>query len=195
MTTVLDDPSLASDRPRPGWFLYIETTPAIRVWSGFGKFRLPADSVDLDGGLYLGLGAMVNFPALKLPMNGTFNRLDITLSGVPRQVRILANAERATVRNARISLGIIPFDGDNQPLGSIAWLGDAIADTPKFDRVGQAGAPIETVSLSAASGDVARNQRELSYYTGVDQRRRSPDDAFCDFAAGYAIDDVEVWPT
>ncbi len=193
--TILDDPSLAGDRPLPGWFLFAETSPALRVWSGFGRFRLPADNVDQAGGLYLGVGAMTAIPAMKLPMNGVFSRLDFSLSGVSKTVRVLANAERATVRNARISLGLLAFGDDRQPLGSIVWLGDAIADTPKFNRNGTANAPVETIALSAAAGDVARNQRELAYYTGIDQRKRSPDDAFCDYVSSYAVDTTEVWPT
>jgi hypothetical protein len=78
----------------------------------------------------------------------------------------------------------------------VVWLWPAIADTPKVQRVGgKDGAVTRTVSLSVGAGEVSRRNRKLGRWTGVDQRKRSADDSFCDRASLYSSQTTERWPT
>lgn len=59
-------------------------------------------------------------------------------------------------------------------------------------RVG--GEVVRRVSLSVGSAFTDRTRPQLGFYTDKDQRRRSPNDAFCSRVASYSVDSTIVWP-
>ncbi|MNE93437.1 hypothetical protein D3C80_1912900 [compost metagenome] len=50
------------------------------------------------------------------------------------------------------------------------------------------------MTLSVGSAFTDRSRPQLTFMTPTDQRRRSPDDAFCDRVPGYGIDSSIQWP-
>jgi hypothetical protein len=199
MTSVLEHPSLKSDRQSPGWFLFVDAggENAVRLWLGFGSIRLPADTVGTTGGIYRGLGALLRLPSFSIPINGAFSQFDIGLSGTavtPEVVRLTHEA-KADLQGAPVYLGLTAFDKDAKMLGPVAWIAQGVVDTPGSNQAPGEGGAVRTILLSATSGDPYRNARETAYWSGIDQRRRSPTDAFCDLTNNWQLDTFERWPT
>ena len=65
---------------------------------------------------------------------------------------------------------------------------------PAVDRDGSNGQVVRRVTLSVGSAFTDRSRPQLTFMTPTDQRRRSPDDAFCDRVPGYGIDSSIQWP-
>ncbi|HEY1630793.1 MAG TPA: hypothetical protein VGF56_05725 [Rhizomicrobium sp.] len=193
--TGLTQDQLRSDRNPPAWFFFMQTDTPVRIWSGVGDFRLPSDSVDTAGGVYRGLGIFVQIPSIRVPLNGAMIRHEFALSGVTAEVLRLANADRATVRGAEVFWGLTMLGPDKQPMASVAWFWNGVADTPKAARTGSQQPVTRTVSLSVGTGEVGRKQKNLWRWTGIDQRLRSPTDAFCDRVVLYNSQTTERWPT
>lgn len=189
MTTIYD--GLAADRPRPGVFLLVKATgDPLRLWAGVGEYDLLPDSVDTEGGVYQGFGVLSNLPVLNALVNGQAQRIDFSLSGLPTEVIRLVEADAHSVKLAPCHIGITSFGRDWQPLGPVQWIWRGRVDTPRVIRKDGT----VTAVLSVGSGPTHRRRPPQAYYTGVDQRRRSSDDAFCDRAGDYSSEVTVVWP-
>ncbi len=193
--TALSQDQLRSDRNPPSWFFFMETPTPVRLWSGVGDFRLPRDNVDETGGIYRGLGIFVEIPSIRVPLTGAMIRHEFAMNGVTAEVLRLANADRNTVRGASVSWGLAMLGPDSQPLGPVSWFWFAIADTPKVTRQSSADGVTRTVSLSVGAGEVGRRQKSLLRWTGIDHRRLSPGDSFCDRTLLYNAASTERWPS
>lgn len=177
--------------------MHVATDTPIRAWLGVGPLEKAADGVDLTGGTYLGLGQMQSVPALQQLVNGTAQRIELSLSGVDEQIAALADAEAADVRSKVVSLGLQFLGPDWQPLGDTLWLWDGEADVVKAESVSGPGPEFQRtrmVSLSVGSTTTGRRRPKLSFFTRSQQRRRSADDAFCDRTGLYSADTELKWP-
>lgn len=190
----LDD-TLRGDRLQPGWLMFVNCDPPVRVWSGSQNFKLGAASgPDAIGGLYLGLGVLVGVPSLKVPINGAFSQHIFSLSGVSAEAMRLANADRDTVRGATVAWARIELDADSQPIGDPLWLWKGWVGSPRVTRDGSSVPPLRTIALVTASGSVRRRVRQFGYWTGPQQRARDPIDSACDQVSTYARGTDVIWP-
>lgn len=191
--TDLDD-RLRGDRLLPAWLLYIDCAPAVRLWTGPMKFKLAANGPDTAGGLYLGLGLMTQVPSLKLPVNGTAEDHVFGLSGVSAQIVRLIEADRDALRGARAFIARMELNPDGTVLGAPIWLWSGVVVSPRMQRDGSNGQVTYTISIMTSSGSTARKARQLTYYTGVQQRKRDGADTSCDNTAQYAAGTTVIWP-
>lgn len=166
----------------------------VRAWTGVGDFYIGPDDVDLEGGVFLGVGLVGDMPALRQLVGGIAERIDFALNGADERTFRLADDQVEEVRGAAVHVGIIFFDENWQPVAPIAWLWEGTADVPAVDRDGSNGQVVRRVTLSVGSAFTDRSRPQLTFMTPTDQRRRSPDDAFCDRVPGYGIDSSIQWP-
>ena len=179
------------DTPRPCLFLYIESSPAVRAWSGARRFNIEADAIDTSGVGYLPMGLLQGgVPAIQALMNGQAERIDLTVSGFDPTLMDLADAHSADIIYCTAHIGCMALDSSLQPATPMVWYRDATIDAMPM----RFGDPC-TLGLSFGSTFIDRRKRvALGYYSGPDQRRRSSDDAFCDLAMRYNAGTTEKWP-
>ncbi|MDR3512621.1 MAG: hypothetical protein P4L73_13380 [Caulobacteraceae bacterium] len=186
---------LRGDRLQPGWLMFVDSTPAVRIWSGAANFKLGPCGLDTAGGVYQGLGLIVGVPSLKVPINGSFSQHVFSLSGVTADMMQLANADRDAVRGARVAWARVDLDADGQPVAEPVWVWQGWVDSPRVARDGSSSPPTRTVSLVTSSGSVRRRIRQFGYWTSPQQRTRDPNDSACDQVATYAAGTDTIWPT
>jgi hypothetical protein len=175
--------------------LYVATDTPIRAWTGVGDFDKGSDLVDLTGGIYKGLGEIQDIPALQQLVNGVAQRVDLSLSGVDARIVALADSEAAEVRSKAVSIGLQFFGADWAPLGDAIWIWDGEADVVRSDSVSNPDfGRFRTVTLSVGSLTTGRRRPRMTFFTRAQQRRRSPDDAFCDRVGLYSQDTELRWP-
>ena len=180
---------------RVSFFMRIDTVTPVRAWAGVGDFVLPVDAIETDGGTYKGVGLINDMPSFQQLVNGVAQRVDFSLSGVDARIAALADEDAAEVRSKRVNVGLQFLDEEWQPLAGIIWVWEGEADvikkasvsTPDFQR-------FNTVTLSVGSLTTGRRRPVLSSFTGPQQRRRSPDDAFCDRTGLYSQGSEIKWP-
>lgn len=185
---------LRADRLQPGWLMFIDCSPAVRVWTGAANFKLGPTGPDLTGGIYQGLGLVVNVPTLKIPLNGSFSQHVFSLSGVTAQMMKLVDADRTIVTGAKLSWGRIELDASLQPVAAPTWLWKGQIDSPRMARDGSSNPPTRTVSLVASTGAVTRRRQKVALWTGPQQRVIDPADSACDGVALLAQGTDTVWP-
>lgn len=102
--------------------------PVARICSGVNPIVIPADIVEPAPARYLGGGALVQIPEIEQLINGTATRADITLSGVSAEAIRLAKEDAASVKGAKVHVGIAYQDDDWQ-LTEVEWVAVFRADT------------------------------------------------------------------
>lgn len=160
--------------------------PIARIWSGFGNLDVLPDAVDPDGARYLGGGALLDVPALRMLVNGTADRLDFTLSGVSPYAQRLAHKDAASVKDALVLIGEQAFNSDWQISAPPAWVWRGYADALVIDSADSDQGRQRTIKLSVRSADARRSDPMFAYYTDPDQRRRSPTDAIFSHVANIS---------
>lgn len=183
---------------RAGILLRVDSTPAIRVWTGHAELEIDSDGIETeDHAVYLGSGELVGVPAVNALINGVAERVDFTLSGVgiTGALANLAASEADLVRGKAVNLGFFVMDDTWQRLSPVAWLWDGVADVVRVTRASQEGQAIRSISLSVGSIMTGRRRPGIAYFTDADQRRRSADDAFFDRVKIYNQGSTRTWPT
>lgn len=171
---------------RESFIVRIASDPVAMFWTGHGDLLVPADAVVPDEILIHGAGELTDLPDFQQLMNGTAERLEITLSGVSAEALRLAVEDAETVQGAAVNIGRINFDTDWQQLGDIEW--EALFEARKL---GVSRPPANdndaerSITLTIASGETTRSRSQNAHFTDADQRRRpgSEDDAICDHVA------------
>lgn len=191
------DPDTLAGATRVGALLRVATDPVIRVWSGLVRdLSVPSGGAETeDGAIYQSMGQLTGLPQLGPALNGETERLQFTLSGaaVTGEVAALAADDAAAIRGAAVDVAIVLFDDDWQLIPPAFWLWSGTADSLTVERSGDAQNPRRTLQLSAASVFSGRRRANLTFFTDIDQRRRSPDDAFFDQVAKYQAGSTKVW--
>ena len=185
---------LAGGVVRPAIFFRLATDPVIRIWGGVGDFALAADNIETAGGVYQGWGELNDIPALAQLINGVASRVDFAVSGVGPVAARLADEEAEDIRGRRVNLGVMALGSDWQPVSTVAWLWEGEADTLIIDSRLDGDQRIETLTLSVASIFTGRRRPRYRHYTDAEQRRRSPDDRYCERVSLYAQEYTKVWP-
>jgi hypothetical protein len=159
--------------------LRIATDPVARVCSGAAPIIIPADSVESAPAKYLGGGRLVEIPELEQVINGTAQRLDITVSGVTPEIVRLFQEESEQLKGATVDIGEALQDDDWQ-ITEVSWLGRLRCDVGR-----QTGSRVSrSITISLSSDDTDRSKAPGGYWTAAGQRKRSPTDRFYDHAAG-----------
>jgi hypothetical protein len=161
----------------------IASDPVARVWGGLTDLIIPADTVETAPALYLGGGELVDVPDLQMLLNGTAQRLDITISGVSPQALSLAQEDAASVDGALVHIGKVYFD-DALQIDSVEWLAVLFAGPLTVASEPSATGRSRSISLSIGTDFTQRSKAPLGYFTDADQRRRAPDDRIFDHVAG-----------
>ncbi len=165
-----------------------------RMWGGVGSFAIDADLIDTQGGVYSGVGELIDLPVLQQLINGLAERIEFTLSGVRAETLALIGSEAESVRDAPAHVWMRPLGGDLQPLGPPIWVWEGKADVLRVKRSGQLAAATRSVTVSVGSIFTGRRRPGFRNFTGPDQRRRSADDAHCDRAGLYNAGTTRKWP-
>jgi len=163
----------------------IASDPPARVWGGVNSLIIPADSVEDEDAVYLGGGALVSIPDLEQLINGTADRIDITVSGVAAVTLALATEEAASVKGAAVHVGLAYFDDDWQ-LIEVEWLAELRADSITTDNQPGENGRTRSITLSIGSDDTDRSMAPIASWTDADQHRISPTDRFFDHIAGIS---------
>lgn len=170
------------------------TSGPIRAWTGVGDLAIEADDVDIEGGLYQGIGLLGAIPPLRQLIGGVAERLELTLAVSDGPVFDLADEDADDVIGAPVDMGVIFFDDAWQMVAPPAWLWSGRADVPTVSRTTSDETITRSISLSVGSAFTDRTRATLSFFTDADQRLRSPTDEFCARVAGYTGTHAIQWP-
>jgi hypothetical protein len=197
VTWTTPDPDVLAAAKRVGVLLRVATSPVIRLWSGQVRdLPIPAGGAETtDGAIYQSMGLLTGLPALGAALNGDAERLEFTLSGaaVTGEVAALAGDGASDVRGRAVDVGLVLFDAAWQVVPPVYWLWSGTADSLTVERTGDAQNPTRILKLSAGNVFTGRRRPNLTFFTDIDQRRRSSDDAFFDQVAKYQAGTTKVW--
>lgn len=171
----------------------LDTDPPVQLWSGVGDLEVPADAVQPVKGLYLGAGELQGMPDLQQLINGAADRVEFTLSGFDAAALALFDAE-SSVRGRRINIGAMPLDDSWQQAAPVLWVWEGEADVPMLSETADGDKRTRSITLSAGSAMTGRRRPKSAFFSDADQRRRSPDDAFCQRVGLYISSYPKTWP-
>ncbi len=186
---------LRDDRIQPAWLMFVDSNPPIRLFSGVANFQVGPTGPDTVGGVYQGLGIMVQVPSLTIPLNGAYKAHTFMMSGVSAQMMAAVNADRNAIRGARIAFARVELDASFCPREAPAWIWVGWIDSPRMVRDGRHDPPTRSVSLVCATGAVRRGVQQFSYYTPPQQAIVDPADTSCNNVPTYAAGTTVLFPT
>lgn len=166
----------------------------VRLWSGSGDFALPADATDTSGGIYKGLGFPTAMEGLSGLINGDFDTLNFSLSGVDATALSMAGSDRADVDGALVHIGMIDLDGAAQAVGTTDWLWEGCAGRPRTQRIGLGEGATMSVVLPVTTSFFDRNLASQSWWSAKSQRLRDAADKFFDGMSSMTSWLVLPWP-
>jgi hypothetical protein len=187
--------TLASCKRR-GVLLRVASDTPIRVWSGLVRnLPIPAGGLELDGGVYQAMGQLTGLPQLGNVLNGKAQRVVFKLSGaaVTAEIAAMAHGNAAAIRGKQVDVGIVLFDDAWQPMTPIFWRWSGTADRLSVIRGGSVDKPTRELQLSCGSALTSRKRPNLSFFTPIDQARRSPDDTFFSEVPKLQAGTTKVW--
>lgn len=161
--------------------LRIATDPVARVCSGAAPIIIPADGIESAPAKYLGGGQLVEIPEIEQVINGTAQRISITVSGVTRETLALFADESDSLKGAPVHIGVAYQDDDWQ-ITEVEWLAELRCDFPTASGTHTN----RSISISIGSSDTDRSKAPVSFWTAAGQRRISPTDRFFDHIAGIS---------
>jgi hypothetical protein len=190
--------ALQSGSQRLAVFFRLDTTPAVRLWLGFGNIEPGINVYDPSGAVYQGFGELSNIPAFNQLLNGTAARVSFTLSGVSGEVLAIASGGDADqVKSKRAAVGFGLMDKSWVLLGEVHWCVSYTADYLSISQqpTGDATTPtVRTIALSCGTRFTGRRRPSFSYFSDTDQQGRFPGDVFCSQVGNYANGFNKNWP-
>ena len=175
-------------------FYRLDTPEKVRLWSGVGDFKLPADAVETtDQARYRGVG-LVDLPSIDMAINGKASRVEFGFSGVDEEIAQLADSEAPLVQGREVRLGILPLDEDWQPVWPVRRLFRGEADMPKSKRASSKAGVSYTVSVSVGSRFTGRRQGREMLYTPTDQALDVSGDQAFDNVSALNEGTEKKWP-
>lgn len=179
---------------RPALFLYIETSPAIRIWTGSKTYPLAADEVDLDGGDYLAL-ALSSVPAIDRLVDDQAGEYELAISGISSEALALLDVPE-DLPGARAHLGQMKFDAQWRPEGGVEWLADFDAEAVSWSLTRNDSGDGQTASVSLRLGSASTDRRmaSLLHWSDVEQAIVSPTDRAFEFVNSISIGTTRQYP-
>lgn len=187
--------ALESDTQRIGIFFRMATDPVTRLWLGVGDIEPGINALDETNETYLGLGQLIDVPALQQLINGVAERVTFHVSGVSSDTLRMASTEANDVKGAPVSVGICLFASAWQQLGPPTWLSQNYADFVALSQQSDGKTTTRVIELSVGSRFTGRRRRGLSFLTDRDQQARHPGDKFCERTTLLEAGIEKVWPT
>ncbi len=181
-----------------GLFFRMETNPALHLWWGVTDRTANIDALDVAGTVYNGAGLLTDVPeALEVLFNGTADRVDWSLSGVPASLTANLAATAPSVVGARVDFAIAPLDARWQLLAQpiSVWVGTAdfwAEEQPPQTDLTQP--KMRRLILSTMAGDTTRALPYYATWTDLDQFAISPTDNFCERVPAYYTGRIITWP-
>jgi len=199
---------LEAGLPRLGVFFHLAISPPVRLWLGVGNIQPGANAVDTTGAEYRGLGELLDVPAFSHLFDGSAERLEFSIAGMPTSAlsEIAANlmAAQQQIQGKPVYVGWAAMDYGWGLFEPIHWEWSGFADLIHVRHAGAADAfAPHTVTLALSCGDwmTGRRRAGLSYYTDADQKRRAlalnpaaAPDRFCERAGVYNQGVEKNWP-
>lgn len=178
---------------RESFIFRLGTDEPAMFWTGHGDLLLPPDAVLDEVTLALGGGDLVNLPDLEQLINGTAQRVEVTLSGVSQRTVVLAAEEAAQVAGAPAFIGRIQFDDDWQQQGPVVWewAGEGRGLSVSGDESDDGRT--RSITLKLGAGDTTRSRAPLAFFTDADQRRDFPTDTVFSHVAGINAGTSRRW--
>jgi hypothetical protein len=182
---------------RVGALVRIATPTVIRIWAGQVRpIAIPAGGAeDTDGAEYLSMGLLTDYPQLSAALNGEADRFDLGVSGVAvtGEAAAIAQGSAADIRGVAVDFGLVLFDADWQLIDPVFWLGSGTADSLTVQR--NPDGQTRALKLSVGNVFTSRRRPNFVFFTDIDQRRRSADDAMFDQVAKLTGGTSKVWGT
>lgn len=178
---------------RESFIFRLETDEPAMLWTGHGDLLLPPDDILPSATIALGGGDLVNLPDLEQLINGTAQRIEVTLSGVSERTVQLAAEEAREVSGASAYIGRIQFDEQWQQSGPVVWEWSGEGRGLVVGGDDGEGGRTRTITLKLGSGDTTRSRAPLAFFTDADQRRDFPTDAFFSHVAGINAGTSRRW--
>lgn len=179
-----------------GVFMRMDTDPVCAVWLGVNDIPAKMQSIDVGSITYLGGGRLQNVPDFDVLMNGTADRIEITMSGVDPAQLAVYDVDDWDVRGEPVHIGVTALDQDFQPLSDIIPLWEGIAsfvDEQSSPATGTDGFSV-TLSLSVGTGLVTRSYPSASLWSDAQQQALFPGDRGCENTARLARGAYPTWP-
>ncbi len=164
--------------------VYIETDQPAVFWTGHTDLLLPADDVLDAPTIASGAGELVDLPELEGLLNGTAQRVDVTMSGVSPDVIRYAQEEAPQVPGCAVRIGRVSFDEDWQLAGPVEWEWSGEGQKLTVGSDPNSNGRVRQIIFSVAAGDTTRSRSPFAFFTDADQRRDFPTDAFFSHVAG-----------
>lgn len=179
---------------RPALFLFVETDPPLRIWTGPKDYPLGGDDVDVDGGTYLPL-ALTSFPVIDRLIDDQAGEYDLAVSGIDSETLGLLDVP-SDISGARAHLGQIKFDAQWRPTGGVDWLADYDAESVSWTLIrAESGNGHEaSVSLRMGSASTDRRLASLVHWSPVEQAVLAPTDAFFEFMPTLSAGTTRQYP-
>ena len=181
-----------------GLFFRLDTSPGLHLWFGVSDVPAAIPSLDVAGQVYNGGGWIADIPdALEVLINGTSERADWTLSGIPAALTANLANDAPSVVGARCDLAIAPLDERWQLIAQpqSMWVGTADfwaeEQPPQMDV---SKPKMRRLTLSTMTGDASRALPYFATWTDRDQRNLSLTDAFCARVTRYYPGQIIRWP-
>ncbi|NBC37368.1 hypothetical protein GTZ99_12485 [Novosphingobium sp. FSY-8] len=177
---------------RESYVFRIETDDPASFWTGHGPLLLPADAVLPENTIFSGMGQLVEIPDLQQIINGTAQRLDVSLSGVNEETIVFATEEALQIPGALVWIGRVQFD-DAWQVSAVEWewCGEGVKLT--VDSDGSNGDRVRSIKLTVAAGETSRRRAPNAYFTDADQQRDYPGDTFFSHVAQISRGVVRRW--
>lgn len=174
------------------FFIDVPGDPAL-FWTGRTGLFLPADDVLPDPAVASGAGELVNLPDLEALINGTAQRLEVTLSGVNAETIALATEVAADIPGCPVYIGRVTFDEDWQIAEPVVWEWNGEGQKLTVGSDPQEGGRVRNIRFAMAAGDTTRSRAPFAFFTDADQRRDFPTDAFFSHVAGINAGTSRRW--
>lgn len=181
-----------------GVFFRLAGAMPLHLWFGVSDIPAAIPDLDVDGTIYNGGGWLADAPdSLEVLINGTAERADWTLSGVPAALTANLADAAPTVVGSRCDLAIAPLDARWQLTAApqSVWVGTADfwaeEQAPQTDITKP---KLRRLTLSTMTGDASRALPYYATWTDRDQRNISATDSFCGRVTRYYPGQIIRWP-
>lgn len=194
------DAALFGNSTNLGIFIKIDLDVAdggpLRLWLGINDVPAHFDNIEVADATYHGAGKLVTAPDFDVIINGTAERIEITMEGVSAEAQALIDMANPQVVGRRVFIGMGGFDEKWQRTTEIIALSQWTADYWASAASVAVGDEPQTraLSLSCASGDIARSRPRRATYTQAQQKLRFPTDDFCINVLRYDRGFTLSWP-
>ena len=199
---------LAAGLPRLGAFFHLAADPVVRLWLGVGGIAPGVNTVDATGATYRGVGELLDVPSFAHLFDGTADRAEFLISGIPEtvfaQIAPLLAAQQAAIQGKQVHVGWAAMGYEWQLLGPIHWEWFGFADLIRVAHThGSSTDDPATATLALSCGDwmTGRRRAGLSFLTNPDQQRRAylahpelPVDRYAERVGSYFQGVEKAWP-